>query len=296
MTSTKKIYTPPTIIHYEKVNNFGDRLNTEFWARLFHQIDVNASQPAILGVGTILNDRHFGLIESNGCLIAGSGYGYDGITKISDRTRLAFVRGPRTCEALRISPKYFAGDPAYLADEVIGFERSASQLGVAFLPHFESEYLFRWNWVCRFCSVKYISPSESFQSVLQRISAASLLVTESLHGAILADSLRIPWIAVKTREEINEFKWNDFFCSLGMQVELVPLPPPKPGRKAMFKPQSLLRSKANLLRIAKGRPNLSKDCESLGMKDRLRSRFDSIKEAYRTDEFLKFPKLVDCVN
>ena len=41
-------------------------------------------------------------------------------------------------------------------------------------------------------------------------------MTEALHGAIVADALRVPWIAVKLFDHIIEFKWRDWCRSLGL--------------------------------------------------------------------------------
>jgi succinoglycan biosynthesis protein ExoV len=37
-----------------------------------------------------------------------------------------------------------------------------------------------------------------------------------MHGAILADAFRVPWIAVSSSRSINSFKWNDWARSLGV--------------------------------------------------------------------------------
>lgn len=44
-----------------------------------------------------------------------------------------------------------------------------------------------------------------------------------MHGAIVADAYRIPWIGVDMYG-INKFKWQDWMLSLGLDVPLYKLP------------------------------------------------------------------------
>ena len=39
-----------------------------------------------------------------------------------------------------------------------------------------------------------------------------------MHGAIISDSYRIPWVPVKLYKSINEFKWYDYAESLGLNI------------------------------------------------------------------------------
>src|SRR5205814_2371845 len=50
-----------------------------------------------------------------------------------------------------------------------------------------------------------------------------LLVTEAMHGAVVADALRVPWIALRMYSKIDEFKWRDWCASLRLPYE--PLTP-----------------------------------------------------------------------
>jgi succinoglycan biosynthesis protein ExoV len=46
-----------------------------------------------------------------------------------------------------------------------------------------------------------------------------------MHGAIVADALRVPWIPVKLYGQIVDFKWHDWAESLGMRLSLRPIAP-----------------------------------------------------------------------
>src|ERR1019366_6854573 len=47
-------------------------------------------------------------------------------------------------------------------------------------------------------------------------ASAKLVVAEAMHGAIVADTLRIPWIAVECSPEILPFKWVDWCQSMDL--------------------------------------------------------------------------------
>ena len=64
-----------------------------------------------------------------------------------------------------------------------------------------------------------MSPStEKVIPVIDKIRSCRLLITEAMHGAIIADTLRVPWVPLKTNKTINDFKWNDW--SKSMEIDL----------------------------------------------------------------------------
>jgi hypothetical protein len=38
-----------------------------------------------------------------------------------------------------------------------------------------------------------------------------------MHGAIIADTFRVPWVPISTRPSINTFKWLDWSESMGLE-------------------------------------------------------------------------------
>ena len=64
------------------------------------------------------------------------------------------------------------------------------------MPHIES--LDEWDWpaTCRKLASRTSSPTADSKETITRISSLDKLVTEAMHGAIVADSLRVPWVAV----------------------------------------------------------------------------------------------------
>jgi len=98
-------------------------------------------------------------------------------------------------------------------------------------------------------------------AILADLRRTSLLITEAMHGAIVADTMRIPWIPVKTHGSILDFKWQDWCASMAMEHRfewLVPLY--CSGKKALFYPLAKPLAIRRLKRIvAKARPRLSRE-------------------------------------
>ena len=54
------------------------------------------------------------------------------------------------------------------------------------------------------------------KDVIREIAQSEVIIAESMHGAILADAFRVPWVAVSTSNSINSFKWNDWAHTVGV--------------------------------------------------------------------------------
>jgi len=61
------------------------------------------------------------------------------------------------------------------------------------------------------------------EEVLNQIMQSEIVIAEAMHGAIVADTLRVPWIPSKAYNTINDFKWRDWAQSLSLPYHPVPL-------------------------------------------------------------------------
>lgn len=204
-------------LHYYKdaVGNFGDDLNPWLWPQLF-PMPIRAcadDQTLFIGIGSLLNHRVPSMPPKK--IVFGAGCGYGPAPAVTDQWRFWCVRGPLTASALGLPPSAAICDGAVLVRELM--EPAPSPGGAAaFMPHHRTSPYDDWRAVCAPLGMRYIDPAGSVQETLDLIRMSSLVITESLHGAIVADAFRVPWIPVRTRRRILGFKWEDFALSLGL--------------------------------------------------------------------------------
>ena len=204
--------------------NFGDELNPWLWPQLLPDgfLDDDESE-LFLGIGSIL----WGHLPTEPTKhVVGSGYGgYSGPPDMHDGSwNVVFVRGPRTARTLGLPPETAICDSAVLLRRV-SLPEPAPGIDVAFMPHFESFKRGNWPAVCRLAGIRLIDPRDDVETVLGQIRGARLLITEAMHGAIVADAVRTPWIAIRPFHQSHVAKWQDWAESLGITLNPVNLWP-----------------------------------------------------------------------
>jgi succinoglycan biosynthesis protein ExoV len=194
--------------------NFGDDLNLWLWDFLLPGFRDVHPEVLLVGVGTVLN--RVLLPKGVKKLIVGSGFGYGVPPDMSDPDKwdIRCVRGPLTAEKLGIDASLGIIDPAVMVAEMPEFQNLSKTSEAIFVPHWESTIGGIWPTVCKAAGLAYVDPRGEAKSVIKAIAQSKLVVAESMHAAILADAFRIPWVAVKTSQEINTFKWNDWAATL----------------------------------------------------------------------------------
>jgi succinoglycan biosynthesis protein ExoV len=76
-----------------------------------------------------------------------------------------------------------------------------------------------WEKICRGINFGYIDARWPIEKVLAAIASTEVILTEALHGAIVADALRIPWIPVHSTSGISRFKWQDWCMSVDVEYK-----------------------------------------------------------------------------
>ncbi|QDY71736.1 polysaccharide pyruvyl transferase family protein (plasmid) [Qingshengfaniella alkalisoli] len=165
-------------------------------------------------------------------LVVGSGFGgYTRLPDMSDKMwDFRFVRGPRTAEALGLDPQLAITDAAVLL-RATPLPVADDNIGVAFIPHYESIERGNWREACKLAGIHFIDPTEPTDRVISQLRGANLVITEAMHGAIVSDAVRTPWIGVKTMHHVHRFKWFDWVESLSIPYDPKPLFPSN-GREA----------------------------------------------------------------
>ena len=124
-----------------------------------------------------------------------------------------------TAAKLGLAPEKGIVDPAVMVTEMPEFQNLQKIYKKTFVPHWESAEFGMWDTVCEPAGLTYLDPRGEAKSVIKQIAQSEMIVAESMHGAILADAFRVPWVAVSTSQSINSFKWSDWAGSVGVTYE-----------------------------------------------------------------------------
>jgi len=207
-----------------KAPNFGDELNSYLLPRLLPDFFDEVEDPLFLGIGSILNNLHPQHLRK---IVFGSGYGGTGYApkpQIDEKWTIYSVRGPRTAAALGLEPGKVAADPAVM---MTLFRTPAPQkrYKASFMPHFESLTFSDWRAVAEAAGLHFIDPRSPVEQVLAELEASEVVLAEAMHGAIVADALRVPWIALEPNDPAHNFKWLDWAEALDIKLRPQPMAP-----------------------------------------------------------------------
>jgi succinoglycan biosynthesis protein ExoV len=194
--------------------NFGDELNIWLLPKIFPEMFDDDESALFLGIGSILFDDH---PKDRLKIVFGSGYGgYTPPPAFDDNWKIYCVRGPRTAKACNLSTDYIAADTAILIARHRA--KTARSSGYSFMPHWESAERGNWALACARSGIRFIDPRSAVEDVLQSIETSAVLITEALHGAIVADALRVPWIPVLPFHRAHRMKWFDWAEALDVSI------------------------------------------------------------------------------
>jgi hypothetical protein len=195
--------------------NFGDELNVWLWPRLLPKFFDDDERDLFIGIGSTLFDF---LPRESRKIVFGAGYGgYTAVPAIDESWRFYFVRGRLTAAALGIDANLGVGDAGILVRSCV--TRPARKAHrISFMPHWESAADGQWAEASRAAGLHYIDPCDTVENVLTQIQESEVLVAEAMHGAIVADALRVPWIAVRPIQSPNRAKWHDWASALDVTL------------------------------------------------------------------------------
>jgi succinoglycan biosynthesis protein ExoV len=205
-------------------SNFGDEINAVMWRQLLPEdfLDEEAGE-LFLGIGSILWDH---LPRAPLKHVMGSGFGgYTAPPDVHDGSwNVVWLRGPVTAARLRLDPRLAICDSAILL-RATALPPAEAGAGTVFMPHFESAARGDWQRACALAGIDYLDPRDEVEALLARIRGARLMITEAMHGAIVADALRVPWIGVVPFFPQHRAKWEDWAMSLDIALRPATLPP-----------------------------------------------------------------------
>jgi hypothetical protein len=211
------------MFYYEgAIPNFGDELNPWLWPQLMPEVFAEQSEDELfVGIGSLLG---VSVPVATKIIILGTGAGYKPLpSPIPTWWYVYCVRGPLTARAMGLPPELGIGDGAILIRS-LDLPQPSVQHRVSFMPHWETAIIGEWREICRATDVHYIDPRESVETVIREIRSSSRLITSAMHGAIVADAFRVPWIAAQPFSKKHFFKWRDWSSPLGVALDFNFLP------------------------------------------------------------------------
>jgi succinoglycan biosynthesis protein ExoV len=195
--------------------NFGDELNEYLLPKIFPNFYDDDPSTIFLGIGSILFDDHPPSAEK---IVFGAGFGqYTKPPIINSNWKIYCVRGPRTASVLKIDKNLVAGDSAILIKRFWPLDRQISHK-FSFMPHWRSMDVGHWAEVAKNVGINLIDPRWPVERVLAELQSSETVIAEAMHGAITADALRIPWIALAPIGPVHRYKWFDWAEALDMQL------------------------------------------------------------------------------
>lgn len=216
------------IYYKDPIGNFGDDLNGWLWPQLFGEENIE-NDDAFLGIGSILFNDHKLItdLHERKKIVFGTGIRPSFEAFIYDQTwDIKFLRGPLSSYSFN-SEYEFITDAAYALRFIENFDslkNTEKKYEISVMPYFKSIKYFDWKSICDKLGYHYISPlsENGVEFTLKEIASSNYLITEAMHGAILADVLRVPWhryvlsTPVTEGPMVSEFKWMDWLYSVGI--------------------------------------------------------------------------------
>jgi pyruvyltransferase len=189
--------------------NFGDDINPSFFEKISGvpvRLEVNQKNPHFLGMGSILERA----IESS--VVLGSGFIAQPAAPVNLPGRLIAVRGKLSRAAIQNCPEVLLGDPMVLLSQIyIAPHIKINRIGL--VPHVSQVNEFKR---LAPAGVVIIDPAAEPWSVIRSIAECSYIISQSLHGLIVADALEIPNLWIKPSEQMigGDFKFLDYFSTI----------------------------------------------------------------------------------
>ena len=209
------------LYYWQKPNgkeNFGDNLNSWLWNKIIPDYLDDDPRISFIGIGTLINEylpNRTSQASTRIVFSTGVGYGM-GLPEIDASYKFYCVRGPLSAKKLGLDPLLAITDGAILIRKYHKIPNLKKIYKFSFMPHHKYAS-YAWKDVCQNLGFGYIDPTWSTEKVLEALLKTEVLLAEAMHGAIVADALRIHWIPIATHKKILSFKWEDWCSSIQLE-------------------------------------------------------------------------------
>ncbi|MDY7024020.1 MAG: polysaccharide pyruvyl transferase family protein [Cyanobacteriota bacterium] len=229
------------LFYYERrdgFSNFGDQLNSWLWPQLLPEFFDEDETTSFIGIGTLLNQLLPQRVpQAKRLIIFSTGVGYEQPLKtLNSNWKIYCVRGRLSAQKLGLLTDLAITDGAILTRRL--YQSSApKKYKFTYIPHIHHATFAQevWQRICTQIGFHYLDPRADVDKVLLTVTQTEVLLAEAMHGAIIADTLRVPWIPILTSPRILPFKWRDWCDSIQVKYSPYYLSPlvqsyPKYGR------------------------------------------------------------------
>ncbi|WP_418647174.1 polysaccharide pyruvyl transferase family protein [Thauera butanivorans] len=196
--------------------NFGDDLNPWLWKKLAPSLMNEDEMELFIGIGTLLNHR---LPSAPIKHVFGSGVGYGNLPERNGRLIIHALRGYESARLLGEDKRKVITDAAILVRAVDYPRAPIKDKEYGFIPHTLSSQYYDWSGVCDDLGIHHVSAQWNVERVFREMTRCKVMVCEAMHGAIIADALRIPWIPAVCYDYISAFKWGDWLSTLDLPYQ-----------------------------------------------------------------------------
>lgn len=267
------------------IGNFGDDLNEWLWKRFFGDSFLLRPDFDFVGIGSIFDER----LESDKLkIIFGTGVRDFLYRPVSfSKYDIRFVRGP-------ISAKAMGGDVKFITDSayclsLLPLPKTPKRYEIAYMPYFRHVNRLNWQLFELLTGIKVILPTWKVDRVLEEIRRTERLITSAMHGAIVADTYRVPWIrlriGVQGHESLltSELKWTDWLKTMDMKNYIestcdFSIPQYDSRYSCILNRANLLLLARKMKRIRKF--NLSSDAKAMEHLSKLKSEIEAVRDEY----------------
>jgi len=266
------------------VPNFGDDLNPWLWQQLIAEELDDDGDTMFLGIGTLLNDR---LPPARGRVVFGTGYGIGGPPAVTAAWTIYAVRGPISASRLGLGPDYAVTDPAILVSRFVPPADGLTRFAFSYMPHYRNACE-SWRRACERVGFGYIDPRRPLAEVFEAIRTTGVLLAEAMHGAIVADTLRVPWIPIRSRGKVLSLKWEDWCSSMELAYRPTTIVPLWDGESRVDKARAAVKTwvaSFQLQRAARSTPRLSGDATFFRKRQRLEQLLDQFRRDVKRGRF-----------
>lgn len=198
--------------------NFGDEITRLIIEKNFNRKVEWASpdQAELIATGSIL-DILLQEKKDNHPYVWGSGFIEDKPTSLSyNDSRVVGVRGKLTLARITDIPSHVSvglGDPGLLASTLLEGTPTPKRYKLGIVPHYVDSSHSLVARLSQLDDVLIIDPTADCLDVIKTIGSCDNILSSSLHGLIVADSLGVPNLHIELSDKLRggDYKFKDYY-------------------------------------------------------------------------------------